>query len=135
MSLMNSTASMVMILSDMSKRDKMGKNKISYIENAAYCNFVIQNESTNALQIKSLILIMPEIIKSELTPRQSEILDLIIFKGLTQTQVANVLGLSQPTIHSSYNAAILKLRKYLYFCNECIKKYSQLKEAEENDKS
>lgn len=39
----------------------MGKNKISYIENAAYCNFVIQNESTNALQIKSLILIMPEI--------------------------------------------------------------------------
>ena len=56
MSLMNSTACMVMILSDMSKRDKMGKNKISYIENAAYCNFVIQNESTNALQIKSLIL-------------------------------------------------------------------------------
>lgn len=108
----------------------MEKSKISYTENAAYCNFAVQNESTNTLQIKSLILIMPEIIKSELTPRQSEILDLIIFKGFTQTQAANVLGLSQPTIHSSYNAAILKLRKYLYFCNECVKKYSQLKEAD-----
>ena len=108
----------------------MKKSKISYAENAAYCNFAVQNESANTLQIKSLILIMPEIIKSELTPRQSEILDLIIFKGFTQTQADNVLGLSQPTIHSSYNAAILKLRKYLYFCNECVKKYSQLKEAE-----
>ena len=108
----------------------MKNRKVSYIENAAYCNFVISNESTNALQIKSLILITPEIIKSELTPRQNEILDLIIFKGFTQTQAANVLGLSQPTIHKSYKAAILKLRKYLYFCNECIKKYSQLKEAD-----
>lgn len=31
----------------------------------------------------------------------------------------------------SVSSKSYKERKYLYFCNECIKKYSQLKEAEE----
>lgn len=105
--------------------------KVSFIEDAAYCNFAIQNESTNDLQIKALMLIMPEIIKSELTPRQCEVLDLIMFKEFNQTQAANLLGLSQPTISRAYHSAICKLRKYLYFCNKCIKKYSQLKETEQ----
>ena len=95
----------------------INEQDISYI-----CRFDAKRDC-NTNQIKALINIMSKIIDTEFTERQKQIIDLIVFKGLTQLAVAKQLGITQPTVNKIYRSAIDKLRGYLYFCNECLKNY------------
>ncbi len=49
----------------------------------------------------------------ELAPRQSRIVELRIFAGLTLEDVAGALGVSRATVHRDWNAALLWLRREL----------------------
>lgn len=48
-----------------------------------------------------------------LAPRQSRIVELRIFGGLTLEEVAEVLGVGRTTVHRDWNAALLWLRREL----------------------
>ncbi len=82
-----------------------------------------------------------KIISENLTPRQKEVLELIYFEGLTQTEAALKLGLCQPTIHKTthgnidyrnggkrYGGALKKIRK---LCDEDSRITSILKRISE----
>ncbi len=49
----------------------------------------------------------------QLAPRQSRIVELRIFAGLTLEDVADALGVSRTTVHRDWNAALLWLRREL----------------------
>lgn len=51
--------------------------------------------------IDELNVKIKEIIDSRLTERQREVMTLLYYQGLTQTEVALRLGLCQPTIHKT----------------------------------
>ena len=50
---------------------------------------------------------------AELAPRQSHIVELRIFGGLTLEEVADLLDLGRSTVHRDWNAALLWLRREL----------------------
>ena len=65
-----------------------------------------------------------EIVDNKITPRQKQVMHKVYREGLTQTEVANELGLCQPTIHKlifgnisyehnkkRYGGAVKKVRK------------------------
>ena len=53
-----------------------------------------------------------------LTERQKDCLFLCVFGGLTQAEVGEVLGITQPVVKQHFNAALAKVRRiapgYLY---------------------
>ncbi len=50
---------------------------------------------------------------AKLAPRQSSIVELRIFAGLTLEEVAETLGIGRATVHRDWNAALLWLRREL----------------------
>ena len=99
-------------------------NRKKHINNSnSYCMPIDLQDNDNTNQIRALINTIPQIVDSELTERQKRVVDLILFKNLKQTQDAELLGISQPTVNRSYKSAIIKLQKYMFFCNECLKNY------------
>ena len=78
--------------------------------------------------VDELNLKIKDIIENKLTERQKEVMTLLYYDGLTQTEVALRLGLCQPTIHKTtsgnldyknggkrYGGALKKIKK---ICDE-----------------
>ena len=51
---------------------------------------------------------------AELAPRQSDIVELRIFGGLTLEEIAEMLSIGRTTVHRDWNAALLWLRRELW---------------------
>lgn len=51
----------------------------------------------------------------KLTQKQREVITLAIFEGMSLHKIAQTLGISAPTVHEIYHAAINKLEKYKNF--------------------
>lgn len=47
----------------------------------------------------------------KLTDRQSEVIQLYYFKGMTQQEIAEELGISRPGVHYALQGALKKLKK------------------------
>lgn len=47
----------------------------------------------------------------KLTGRQREIIELYYFKGMTQQEIADELGISKPGVHYALQGALKKLKK------------------------
>ena len=95
-------------------------------------NFAIEDQLYDTVRHSEAILDLveelnekiKEIIDTKLTPRQKQVMNMIYFGQMTQTEVAKELGLCQPTIHKliagnidyfhnkkRYGGAIKKIQK------------------------
>lgn len=80
-------------------------------------------DEDNTMVLKAMILTIPKVLETYLTDKQREIIKMIVFDELNQTQVANILEISQPTVSKQYEAAIAKLRKILTTAHQAISNY------------
>lgn len=48
---------------------------------------------------------------SKLTERQTEVIQLYFYKGMTLQEIAEELGMSKPAVHYSMQGALKKIRK------------------------
>ncbi|MCI1269647.1 MAG: sigma-70 family RNA polymerase sigma factor [Ruminococcus sp.] len=67
---------------------------------------------SSVTRIKKILL---DIIKNELTPRQSQIIMLYYFQGLTLPQIASSLNLSVPSVSITMKRARYKLFRILKY--------------------
>ncbi|MDD6729162.1 MAG: sigma factor-like helix-turn-helix DNA-binding protein [Eubacteriales bacterium] len=74
---------------------------------------------------RALSSVLPQIIKNELTERQSICLRLFYVHGKSQTEIARELKLSQPTVSRHINSARVIVNKILGYCLYSVKKANE----------
>lgn len=75
--------------------------------------------------IKSMSLVLPLIIKNELTVRQSLCFRLFYVHGKSQTEIARELKLSQPTVSRHIKTAKDITNKFLNYCYYSVTKANE----------
>lgn len=74
---------------------------------------------------KALSSVLPEIIKNELTQKQSLCLRLFYVHGKSQTEIARQLKLSQPTVSRHIRSGGAIVNKILGYCLYSVKKANE----------
>lgn len=70
---------------------------------------------SNTEQVARMKKKMKEAIETELTPRQREVLLIVLSKGCSQVEIAKELGVNRSTISRTLSRAVVKLRKVLRY--------------------
>ena len=103
------------------------KREISFCETfkPSYNYFDRKTESSNANEIKALILVQTDLVRDVLTDRQREAILLTICDGLTLRAAARQMGISDCSVCRARQSGLDKLRKYISFCKRAIHYYQQ----------
>ncbi len=88
----------------------------------AYCD---DGFDENKILMKAVSKVLPLIIKNELTERQSLCLRLFYVHGKNQTEIANRLKLSQPTVSRHIKTAKSITNKCLSYCIYAVKQANE----------
>jgi len=78
-----------------------------------YQAYQARETGDNSAHVKNLWRETDRCIRTKLTPKQREALILCRLREVTQEQVAEIMGISQPMVHKHVEAAIKKIRKEL----------------------
>ena len=69
-------------------------------------------EAENAEMLADQELLRLYAAMGKLTERQKEIIELYYFKGMTQQEIADELGIARPVVAKSMKASLNKLKKF-----------------------
>ncbi len=97
----------------------------AYMQNSNIETEEIDGFDEQRILSKSVSKVLPLIIKNELTPKQSLCLRMFYIHGKTQTQIAEELKLSQPTVSRHISVAKKILNKNLGYCLYCVKQANE----------
>lgn len=78
-------------------------------------NWEKDSAESNTEQVARMKKKMKEAIETELTPRQREVLLIVLSKGCSQVEIAKELGVNRSTISRTLSRAVVKLKKVLRY--------------------
>ena len=76
--------------------------------------------STQKIWRSSLCSVLPQITEKELTKRQRQCLEMNIIENMSQAEIADALGISQPTVCRHIELAKKTLNNRLGYCAEAV---------------
>ena len=79
-----------------------------------------------AVSRRAIKEVLPIIIENDLTPRQRECIELKYYQGKTQSEIAQQLLLTQPTVSHHIKTAQEIIKNRLYYCDEALKSAQKL---------
>lgn len=85
---------------------------------AVELNYFDKSENSNTVVWESCKKILPKLIETELTPQQAAAVKASFFEGLKQKQIAERMGVSQPTVCRLLNLGIKTLLNRLSYAME-----------------
>lgn len=97
-----------------------------YDSACAVYNFFDECRNDNTNHIKALLLIQNEMLEQVLSPKQKEIVGLVVMQGRTQTEVAKLFNVSKSTICREVKKSLSILKTNLFFCDKALKFYENL---------
>ncbi len=74
-----------------------------------------EQSGDNSGRRRRLLRNLPRAVTAELTPRQQEILEMHIYRGMSMTEIAGQLGVNKSTVSRSLRRTYGKLRRYLQY--------------------
>lgn len=76
--------------------------------------------NSNKATITALKAVLPQVIEHELTQQQRKCLELRFCELMSQTEIAEKLGLSQPTVSRHLKKAMRTVSNRLHYCKSAL---------------
>lgn len=97
-------------------RDIIRRTELDYLENYYYG----AERAESDVRKKAFSLLLPFIMKQELTERQYICIKYKYDSGKSQEEIARLMNLSQPTVSRHINSAKRILNRYLKYCYAAV---------------